>query len=179
MTSAMACQYSDRIAAVAPVAGVRTIEGCRPERPVPVVAFHGTADGFVDYDGGFGEEALDLPAPDGSGRTLRDTLTPEQRDRPADPNAAIPNIMAAWAKRNGCRPSSEETPVAADVTEVAYDCPPDAATELYRVTDGGHAWPGSSFSVAIEGIVGRTTMNIDANEIMWKFFVAHPLTDAS
>ena len=49
---------------------------------------------------------------------------------------------------------------------------------LYRVTGGGHAWPGSTTSAAIEGIVGHTTMSIDANAIMWKFFVAHPLTGA-
>ena len=72
MSSAIACAYADRVAAVAPVAGIRDVNGCAQERPVPVVAFHGTADGFVAYDGGLGERALDLPAPDGSGRTLRE-----------------------------------------------------------------------------------------------------------
>jgi len=175
MTSAMACQYSDRIAAVAPVAGVRTIEGCHPTRPVPIVAFHGTADGFVSYDGGLGQKALDLPAPDGSGKKLRDTLTPAQINAQRNPKDSIPNIMAAWAKRNGCKPGDTETPVTADVTKLTWSCPADGATELYRVTGGGHAWPGSSFSTAVESVVGHTTMTIDADEIMWKFFVAHPL----
>jgi polyhydroxybutyrate depolymerase len=178
MTSAMACQYSDRIAAVAPVAGVRIIEGCKPTRPVPIVAFHGTADGFVSYDGGIGRKALDLPAPDGSGRKLRDTLSSDQLKATASAKQSIPNIMAAWAKRNGCRAGDTETRVASDVTRLTYDCAPAAATVLYRVTGGGHAWPGSSTSVAIEGIVGHTTMNVDADAIMWKFFVAHPLTRA-
>jgi polyhydroxybutyrate depolymerase len=175
MTSAMACQYSTRVAAVAPVAGVRNIKGCAPKRAVPIVAFHGTADGYVDYDGGLGKKALDLPAPDGSGRTLRDTLTPDELKTPTDAKSSIPNIMTAWADRNGCGSKDTETKVAADVTKLTWDCAPADATILYRVTGGGHAWPGSPGSAALEGIVGPTTMNINANEIMWKFFVAHPL----
>ncbi len=63
MTSAIACEFSERVAAVAPVAGVRNLDGCHFDRPVPIVAFHGTADGYVSFDGGLGEKALDLPAP--------------------------------------------------------------------------------------------------------------------
>jgi len=70
MTSAVACEYANRVAAVAPVAGIQDIAGCRPARPVPVVTFHGTADPFVAFNGGLGAMALQLPAPDGSNRTL-------------------------------------------------------------------------------------------------------------
>src|SRR4029079_13798140 len=65
MTSAVACKYADRIAAAAPVAGIRDIKGCAFARPVPVIAFHGTADPFVSYTGGLGLSALKLPTPDG------------------------------------------------------------------------------------------------------------------
>jgi polyhydroxybutyrate depolymerase len=61
------------------------------------------------------------------------------------------------------------------VTLLQWSCPPGADVELYRVTGGGHSWPGSTFSKAIESVVGPTTMSIDANEIMWKFFERHPL----
>ncbi len=44
MTSLIACRYSSRVAAVAPVAGIQADAPCRTTRPVPVVAFHGTAD---------------------------------------------------------------------------------------------------------------------------------------
>jgi polyhydroxybutyrate depolymerase len=49
----LGCKLSDRIAAIAPVAGsfVYWAE-CDPIRPVPVVAFHGTKDGAVPYEGG-------------------------------------------------------------------------------------------------------------------------------
>lgn len=173
MTSAIACQFSDRVAAVAPVAGVRDIEQCTPKRAVPIVAFHGTADGFVTYDGGFGEQALDLPAPDGSGQKLRDTLTPAQIK--AGGSDSVPTIMAAWAQRNDCTKTTRDESVAADVTKISWACPPGRDTVLYRMTDGGHTWPGSAFSQAIESIVGPTTMNIDANAIMWEFFASHPL----
>ena len=177
MTSAVACAYSGRVAAVAPVAGVRDLAGCHFDRPVPIVAFHGTADGYVSFTGGLGEKALDLPAPDGSGRSIRDVASPEQLSG-AGGTESVPEIMQAWADRNGCDPGTEEHSVASDVVDVAYDCPPAAATELYRVEGGGHTWPGSDFSVSIANIVGPTTMSVSADEIMWKFFVAHPLTKA-
>jgi polyhydroxybutyrate depolymerase len=175
MTSAVACRYADRVAAVAPVAGVRDVEGCDPARPVPVVAFHGTADEFVTYDGGRGDAVADLPAPDGSGRTLGDLQ--ESGDPPPEAEGpSVPEIMAAWAERNGCEPG-EPAPedVSDDTVVLRHECPAGAEAELYRVEGGGHAWPGSEFSVSIEQIVGPTTMTISANEVMWDFFTAHPM----
>ena len=43
----LAAELSDRIAAIAPVAGTMAIEICQPHRPVPVLHFHGTSDGLV------------------------------------------------------------------------------------------------------------------------------------
>lgn len=174
MTSAVACAYSDRVAAVAPVAGVRNIDGCAPKRAVPIVTFHGTADGYVSFNGGLGEKGLDLPAPDGSGKKLRDIATPSQLA--AGGADAIPKIMEAWAKRNACGTGTKEQKIAADVFEVSYACQPGSEAILYRVEGGGHTWPGSPFSQSIVSIVGPTTMNINADEIMWDFFMKHPLT---
>jgi polyhydroxybutyrate depolymerase len=170
----MACEHGDRVAAVAPIAGARVIDGCEFSRPVPVVAFHGTADGYVAYDGGLGEAALDLPAPDGSGRTLRDLATSEDlaAGRGSD---SVPTIMEAWAERNGCRTATTERVVTPEVTEIAFRCPADASTVLYRIAGGGHTWPGSGFSDSIASIVGPTNMDVSANEIMWSFFQDHPL----
>jgi polyhydroxybutyrate depolymerase len=169
MTSAVACRYADRIAAAAPVAGIRDIKGCKPSRPVPVIAFHGTADPYVGYDGGLGQKAADLPT--GDGRTLGEAGA-------VDPKAkgpSIPEITAAWAKRNSCTSTPTDTTVAADVTLIKFPCPTGDEVELYRVTGGGHTWPGSEFSKAIASAVGPTTFSINADELIWKFFEAHPL----
>lgn len=47
----LACELSDRIAAIAPVAGVLGIAQCAPSRAVPVFHFHGNDDNIVGYDG--------------------------------------------------------------------------------------------------------------------------------
>lgn len=44
MSYRLAAELSDRIAAVAPVAGTITIEESKPKRPVPIIHFHGTKD---------------------------------------------------------------------------------------------------------------------------------------
>jgi polyhydroxybutyrate depolymerase len=173
MTSTLACAYSDRIAAASPVAGITDPDGCEFERPVPVVAFHGTDDNFISFDGGFGSSVAGLPQPDGSG-TLGDAVDPEEAAE--DPGPTIPEVAAAWAGRNGCDTEPTEDAVADDVTELVFPCPPGAETELYVVDGGGHTWPGSDFDDRITSIVGYVTHSISANEIMWAFFQAHPLT---
>ena len=77
-------------------------------------------------------------------------------------------------ERNHCAGKPKETNVASDVTLVSYRCPKHADVELYRITGGGHTWPGSEFSRQVESILGPTTFSINANEVMWKFFEAHP-----
>jgi polyhydroxybutyrate depolymerase len=52
MSHRLACEASDVFAAVAPVAGAMGIPDCDPPRPMPVVAYHGTEDGLVDYADG-------------------------------------------------------------------------------------------------------------------------------
>ena len=170
MTSVVACALANRVAAVAPVAGITNVAGCKPARAVPIVAFHGTADPFLAYDGGLGPAAAKLPAPDGSGRTLGDLGV---RDRPKGPS--VPDVLHAWARRNKCTGQASEKQVASDVTELSYACPRGADVELYRVTGGGHSWPGSVFSKQIASVVGPTTDSISADAVMWAFFEAHPL----
>lgn len=172
MTSALACVYADRIAAFAPVAGIRDPDDCAPTRAVPIIAFHGTKDDFIPYEGGIGDAARDLPAADGSGRTVGDDLPDAVQSRPS-----IPDATAAWAARNGCEsePTTTTAEFADDVVVIAYDCPEGADVQLLRIEGGGHAWPGSAFSQQIESIVGFTNMSLDTNGVMFNFFVHHRL----
>lgn len=56
MSLLLACQLADRIAAVASVTGSMTPEmyrDCAPQRPIPILQLHGTADPVVPYRGGY------------------------------------------------------------------------------------------------------------------------------
>jgi len=169
MSSTLACTMPGVFAASAPVAGVRSPEGCEPDRDIPLLAFHGTDDQYLAFEGGYGDKVAGLPSPDGTG-TLGDAGI-------ADPADAlpVPERVAEWAARNGCDADTElvETEVAADVTLLS-SC--DAATQLYVIDGGGHSWPGSEFDRGIADIVGPTTNTIDATELIWTFFRQHPLT---
>jgi len=54
LASKLACVDADRIAAIAPVSGLRDPADCAPKRPVPAVTFHGTGDEWVAFTGGLG-----------------------------------------------------------------------------------------------------------------------------
>jgi polyhydroxybutyrate depolymerase len=172
MASSIACQFAGQIAAVAPVSGIEDPSGCHPSRPVPVVTFHGTADQYVSYTGGLGPAALKLPAADGSSKNIGQELG---AGAPQLKGPSVPSLTATWATRNGCAKGPSTHAVTSDVTLIAYRCPNGSDVELYRVTGGGHAWPGSLFSKAIESAIGKVTYTISANRIIWAFFQAHPL----
>jgi len=181
LVSALMCTDADRFAAAAPVAGLREIAGCWPSRPVPLVTFHGTQDSYVPYDGSPSRSAAQLPAPDGSHRTLADVKNENVPGAAItrsvlNGGSAVPDILASWAARERCRAGAPaQSRIGPDVTLLRYDCPAGSAVELYRVAGGGHAWPGSPGSAALAAAVGRTTFTINADALMWAFFRAHPL----
>jgi polyhydroxybutyrate depolymerase len=172
MTSSVACQFAGQVAAVSPVSGIEDPAGCHPSRPVPVVTFHGTADQYVSYTGGLGPAALKLPAANGSSQTLGQEIGGNSS---LLKGPSVPQLTATWAVRNGCDRTPSQHAVATGVTLIAFHCPKGDDVELYRITGGGHAWPGSVFSKAITSVIGKVTFAISANRIMWVFFQAHPL----
>ncbi len=152
MAFVLSCTLSDRIAAVGMVAAAELLpwSWCTDRRPVPAIAFHGTADRQIPYYGGTSWIAPDHQFP------------------------SIPAWTANWARRNGCRPSPVESAVATDVTRIEYPvCGGDAAVVLYRIEGGGHSWPGGK--PLPEWFVGPTSNGVDATGEMWRFFRAHPL----
>ncbi|MCC2954431.1 hypothetical protein LK542_02245 [Massilia sp. IC2-477] len=83
-----------------------------------------------------------------------------------------------WLKHNGLLASAEQSRVLdtdkADGTEVHYLEQGDADTRVALVTvkEGGHTWPGAdAFNVGLP--IGKTTRDVDANELMWQFFQRH------
>ncbi|MCP4659604.1 MAG: hypothetical protein GY856_29735 [bacterium] len=150
MAFVLSCTLSDRIAAVGMVAAAQMLpwSWCTDHRPVPMVAFHGTADSIVPYEGG-----TTLVFPDGS----------------------FPDVSqwtANWARRNRCGPDAVESAVAADVTRRDYtDCADDAAVVLFTIHGGGHTWPGGE--PLPEWFLGATSRSVDATRQMWAFFQEH------
>jgi polyhydroxybutyrate depolymerase len=150
MSYRAACEMSDRIAAIAGVAGAYSSElSCTPTRPVPVIAIHGDGDPVVRING-----------------------TPSSR------LPAIKDYVADWAKRNSCQtgptPIKLELPKTQDLSAVAYsDCAGNADVHYYIVKGGGHIWPGGVVDVSAS-IVGNPS-EAPASEIIWNFFKAHPL----
>lgn len=151
MSFVLSCTLSNRIAAVGMVAAAQTLPWtwCRETRAVPMIAFHGTADPEIPYNGG------------------SSWISP--RSFPSTPRWA-----ESWARRNRCAAKPVEATVAADVTRRTYtNCADDADVVLYIIAGGGHTWPGGK--PLPEWFVGRTTRSIDATRLMWEFFGDHPL----
>lgn len=168
MSSSLACVMADRFAAIAPVAGVEHPDACEPSRPVPVLAFHGTADPILFFNGGVGDLGAAL-----SGGTL------ELPDDPIDLHGpGYPASVAAWADANGCGEATDEH-VSEHVIERAYDCPDDAEVRFFVIEGGGHSWPSSELSAGLEAVVGPTTRELDATAEIWTFFSRHARGDAS
>jgi polyhydroxybutyrate depolymerase len=167
LTSVLGCSRSSTFAAVAPVAGVTFPPNCMPTAPVPIVAFHGTADPILEFNGGV---AGDVLAGALSGQAVSTTVAP-----PADLNGpGYPEAMAKWAAANGCE-GFDDTNVTATVIHRVWDCPEGADTEFWIVVGGGHSWPGGTAfdNPGIARIVGPTTKDISATELSWDFLSAH------
>ena len=151
MAFVLSCTLSDRIAAVGMVAAAQLLpwNWCTDRRPVPMIAFHGTADWATPYTGGSSWVAS-WPFPD------------------------IPTWTANWARRNRCGPNPVESLVAADVTRIEYtNCADEATVVLYTVQGGGHTWPGGMRLP--EWFVGTTSNSVDASSAMWAFLREHRL----
>jgi polyhydroxybutyrate depolymerase len=153
MSFVLSCTLSDRIAAVGTVGAAQTLpfSWCKDSTPVPLIAFHGTADSFALYGGG------------------NSWVTP----------VAFPRVTtwaADWARRNRCAARPVDSLIAPDVTRREYtDCAEDATVVLYTIRGGGHTWPGRPGLP--EWFLGTTTRSIDATGEMWDFFTEHPLRE--
>jgi polyhydroxybutyrate depolymerase len=153
MSYRLAAELSDRIAAIAPVAGALAVAKPELKRPVPVLHFHGTEDKLVPYK---------APA-------LRAMM----------PFKGAEESVSTFAKLNGCKEDAETKEISdgkkdgLKVTRKTFAGGKDGAEAiLYTVEGGGHVWPGAKFDAPF---IGKTVRSISANDIMWEFFQKHPL----
>lgn len=115
MTFLQACAQPRRFAAFGGVGFEIYLPHCRAPEPAAIIAFHGTADRVVPFNGGLTASTASAP--------------------PAEA------VMRQWAMRNGCRQfvRSVERP---GVTLRAWeDCRAGAQVRFYRIRGGGHVWP--------------------------------------
>jgi polyhydroxybutyrate depolymerase len=156
----LAAKMSDKIAAIAPVAGGIADpfhKEFAPTNPVSVFAMNGTRDPLVPFAGGnvtrvgrgkviSVDEAMQL-------WVVRDGVKPEPKT----------GMLPDTDPTDGCRVSWKKWSGGKDGTEVW----------LYAEEGAGHTWPGSPQSLPVAR-VGSVCRDFDASEAAWSFFRAHP-----
>jgi polyhydroxybutyrate depolymerase len=151
MTSQMGCDHADRLAAIAPVAGLRAgapkntggtwvpnASTCAPKRPLPVLTFHGTGDGTNPFPG------------NDSARWGYSVMTALKR----------------WASLDRCTGGAKTSTLTSTVSLIRYPkCKGGATVSIYRTTGAGHVWPNA---------LGAPSGEVDASKLIVKFFKKNP-----
>ena len=141
MSYRLGCEAADLFAAIAPVAGKIGIPDCHPSRPVPLLAFDGTSDKLVSYDGG--------------------GLSP-------DGMTDVPENVQDWATLDGCTGDPSTTYQKGTVTCQTWShCNAGVTTTLCTAVGEGHCWPGQP---VCPSIFGNATTDIDASQQIAAFF---------
>jgi polyhydroxybutyrate depolymerase len=148
MSFLLACQLSDRFAAVASVTGSmtpQTYNACNPQHPTPILQIHGTNDGTVPYNGNsYWTKSID-------------------------------DVLQYWSSYNNCNlsPLTYNLPDinSSDGSMVEYTIYSGGdnatTTEHFKVIGGDHDWPG---------VFGN--MDINASIEVWKFFSKYDINGA-
>lgn len=118
MTSRLACELADVLAAAAPVAGLQYPDPCIVNRPIPILSFHSLDDGTNQYE------------VSGSSR-------PYWR-------MGVETALDKWRQANGCTLSNSSDKVSPRVTFYQWsDCTGAAEIQFYQLSNGGHTWPNA------------------------------------
>jgi len=151
MSFLLACQLSDRIAAIASVTGSMTPEtfnSCDPKHPMPILQIHGTSDAVVPYLGAIWTKP-------------------------------IQEVLDYWVDFNNCDDNPEamalpnvSTLDGSTVSSFIYENgDKQVTTEHLKVIGGGHTWAGTNIPGA------GTNYDIDASLEVWKFVSRYNLAD--
>jgi len=168
MSYRLAAELSDRIAAIAPVAGASAMPGFRAKRMVPILHVHSIDDARALYRGGLGP-----PFP---------FTNVQVRHRPVE------ETLSEWAAFGGCNPKAEirderqgapGTPRAEHTARlyVYAECRDGTEVALWQLAGAGHVWPGGELNY-LPRLLGPGTDVIDANEEIWRFFSRYHLPPA-
>jgi polyhydroxybutyrate depolymerase len=140
-----ACAHQTQIRAIA-TGSVDYQLGCT--RPMPLLAFHGTADGAVTYQ--------------------NNTVVSQLPGIKLDANKVLGTVrnMRAWVTLDRCQPKPTITRVGSQVSRSQWlNCAPGTSVTFYTVLGGGHEWPGADTSTGY----GFTTQQISANTLILRY----------
>ena len=138
MSYYLACNMSDKITAIASVNGAMgpfMQLNCHPKHPTPILEIHGTDDVIVPFNN-------------------------------------IINGINYWRDYNNCNLIADTTYIPnsnledlSTVEHIVYsNCNNNVSTELFKIINGEHTWPGSKH------LKGVTNYDINASIEIWKFF---------
>jgi polyhydroxybutyrate depolymerase len=145
MSFLLACQLSEKIAAIASVTGSMTpytYDACSTQHPTPILQIHGTSDSVVPYDG-----------------DITWTLS-------------IVDVLSFWINYNNCDTNPTITTFpdiypldGSTVDHFIYSGGDNGVTtEHMKVIGGDHTWPGSAFNFP------GTNYDMNASMEIWQFF---------
>jgi polyhydroxybutyrate depolymerase len=147
MSYRLGLELADRLAAVAPVAGALGVSGA-PQRPIPLIAFHGALDTNVPWQGGVG-----------SGVSGTDFMSQSES-------------LAPFVEINQARLPTGPSQVLGQAHLYVAAAPESRADIHYWwLLDQGHSWPGKPSQINPNEPFNR---DVDTNEELWAFFSAHP-----
>ena len=145
MAYRVACSLGDQIAALGTVEGAFyhiPPNGCQASRPLPVLDIHSLVDPLAPYNGDTAKKYI-----------------------------SVPTFLNLWFAIDQCKTNANQIIFQkADVTGYEWSqCANGTVVEHYKITDGGHVWPGSPIAMPT---LGNTTHTISANTVLWNFFSA-------
>ena len=181
MSYRLACEISDKIAAIAPGGSMGTFEKCDLTRPVPVFAFGGTEDPCTPYGGG-----------EICGGCVSDFfnnigLPVKYEYYRCD---SVEEHINKWKKLNGCTNEQEIIYHKKNTICISYmNCKNETEIVLCTINGGGHTWPGkkeysvNSCKINPNGkictewkkTVGSLIPDFDVNDMIWEFFKKHSM----
>ncbi|MFP2994757.1 PHB depolymerase family esterase [Spongiivirga sp. MCCC 1A20706] len=157
MSSRLLCDRSDLFSGGAIITATLSetySNNCNPDDPNSIIVFNGTEDPLVPYEGG------------------QVTILGQERGLVLGTEA----YMQFLATANGCEttplisslPDNEDDGTTVQLYEY-ISCTNQSKIQLYRIEGGGHTWPGGQ-ELLPEVLVGKTSREIIACDVIWEFF---------
>jgi len=148
MSSRLACDLSEQIAAIAPVAGIRFPSDCDPAQPMPVLSFHGEKDPVNHYK--------------------------KQESSPRYWNHGVEAAVTGWVSANKCSIFPTVAEVNSSVSRYTFqNCTGNAKIDFYLSKTAGHTWPGTPAAELLAKYGMGKTDDIAGTRIIWEFLKAH------